>query len=557
VNLIFSSEIRETSSGVMSTLLEILGRAITVDTADLIVSWLDALTVSKDNSESAQYPQLNKIIELLGNGKFDAAQEQIRLYLFENPACTRGRLAAAALYLQKNQIQNAIEELNSVYMRQPNNTMALYALGHCYERLGKEAQAIEFYQDCLKFKSYLQLPAQRLAAIYFKNGQLEKTIQQYELLKKEYPDDISTLVTLGHLYIAGLEYTKAIETFNTAILLHPGNFYTDDDEIDQLISDGQLYDALERIQDLLQNQPERPDLIAKCADILGMLGSTAEAVSQYEEAIRICPDFLEATIKLGTQYLQLNAEQPAAQQFNKAVEINDKIVDAYIGLATANKLAGDIPYALATLSLAAAIQPNSSFLFAETATLQFKARFGQSFPSANGHDAASLIEAVICAHQKEIDRRPQNPELHYRLGVLMMSIACLTDAIKSFEVALQINPTYHRARSKLAVCLFEADKKELALQQLNAPDYLDKDTLQLHYKIAMLYCDRLKFASSLINLDRLLEENFTRADATVNISIVLQNLCLLDRVTAMWDNLSDTTSKAIGPNNPFSPGQPC
>jgi hypothetical protein len=72
----------------------------------------------------------------------------------------------------------------------------------------------------------------------------------------------------------------------------------------------------------------------------------------------------------------------------------------------------------------------------------------------------------------------------------------------------------------------------------------------------MLYCDRLKFASSLINLDRLLEENFTRADATVNISIVLQNLGLLDRVTATWDNLSETTSQAIGPNRPFSPGQP-
>ena len=540
----------------MSALLEILGRAITVDTADLITYWLDAVKLPKDNSESAQYQQLNKVIGLLGNRKLDAAQEQIRLYLFENPSCTLGRMAATVVLLQKNQTQNAIEELNSVYLRQPNNTMALYALGHCYERLGKEAQAIEFYQDCLKFKSYLQLPAQRLAAIYFKNGQLEKTIQQYELLKNEYPDDISTLVTLGHLYIASLEYTKAIETFNTAILLHPGNFYTDEDDIDMLIADGQLYDALEHIQDLLQNHPDRPDLIAKCADVLAMLGSTEEAVAQYEEAIRLCPDFLEATIKLGTQYLQLNAEQLAAKQFNRAVEINDKIVDAYIGLATASKLASDTSYALATLSLAAAIQPNSSFLFAETATLQFKARFGQRFPYPDGHDAASLIEAVICAHQKQISCRPNNPDLHYRLGVLLMSIARLNDAILSFDTALKINPTYHRANSKLAVCLFETNQKKLALQQLNAPDYLDNDTLQLHYKIAMLYCDKLKFASSLINLDRLLEESFTRADATVNISIVLQNLGLLDRVTATWDNLSDTTSQAIGPNNPYSPGKP-
>ncbi len=230
-------------------------------------------------------------------------------------------------------------------------------------------------------------------------------------------------------------------------------------------------------------------------------------------------------------------------------------MDAYIGLATAYKLAGATSDAISTLSLAAAIQPNSSFLFAETATLQFKSRFGQTFPFPNGHDSANLIEAVICAHSKEIDSRPQNPDLYYRLGILMMSVARLGEAIQSFRRALEINPTYHRARSKLAVCLFEIHQRDLALNQLTAPDYLDKDSLQLHYKVAMLYCDRLKFASSLMNLDRLLENNFTRADATVNISIVLQNLGLLDRVMVTWDNLSDTARQSIGPNHPFLPGQ--
>ena len=541
----------------MSTLLEILGRAISVDTVDLITYWLDAVKLPKDDAEPAKYQQLNKIIELLGDKKFDAAQEQIRLYLFETPSCILGRMAAAVVYLQKNQLQNAIEELNSVYLRQPNNTMALYALGHCYERLGKEAEAIEFYQDCLKFKSYLQLPAQRLAAIYFKRGQFEKTIQQYELLKNEYPDDISTLVTLGHLYIADSAYTKAIETFNTAILLHPGNFFAEDDDIDQLVNDGQIHTALEQIEDLMQEHPDRPDLITKHGDVLSMLGATTEAVSQYEEAIRICPDFLEATIKLGTQYLQLNAERPAAKQFNRAFEINDKIVDAYIGLATAFKLAGAISDAVSTLSLAAAIQPNSSFLFAETATLQFKERFGHSFPYPDGHDSASLIEAVICAHKNGIESRPQNPDLYYRLGILMMSVARLGEAIQAFHTALEINPTYHRARSKLAVCLFETHHRELALKQLTDPHHLEKESLQLHYKVAMLYCNRLKFASSLMNLDRLLEKNFAHTDAAVNISIVLQNLGLLDRVTATWDNLSDTARQAIGPNHPFLPGQPC
>jgi len=539
----------------MSLLLEILGRAITVDTAELIWHWLEAVKLQEDDSESAQYQQLDKTIELLANRRTEAAEEQLRLYLFENPSCIRGRLASAAICLSKSQLQEAIEELNSVYMRQPNNTMALYALGHCHERQGKESQAVEFYQDCLKFKNYLQLPRQRLAAIYFKNGQLEKTIQEYELLKDEYPDDISTLVTLGHLYVANAEYDAAIETFNTAILLHPDNFHTEEDDVDELVRDGQIDEALQQIEQLLEEQPERADLAVKRADVLNLLGAAEEAVSQYQEVLHVCPDFLEATIKLGTQYLQMNQGQLAAQQFNRAAEINDQIVDAYIGLAVAQNLAGKTSDSLAILSLAAAIQPNSSLLFAETATLQFRAGFTENAPFHEMENSPDLIEAVIAAHHGQITRRPQNPDLHYRLGVLMMSVGRMSEAIKALQTALEINPTYARARNKLAVCLFETHQEELALEQIIGPECLDKDTLELHYKTALLYCDKIKFASSLINLERYMENNFTCTDATVNISIVLQNLGLLDRATAMWDNLSDTTDQATNTNQPFSPGE--
>jgi tetratricopeptide (TPR) repeat protein len=537
----------------MSRLLEILGRGMTVDTADLIWHWLNVAEPLKNDNESSQAQQLNKVIELMGNRKADTAQEQLRLYLFENPSCTRGRLASAAMCLYQNRLDSAIEELNSVYLRQPNNTMALYALGHCYERLGKESEAVEFYQDCLKFKNYLQLPRQRLAAIYFKNGQLEKTTAEYELLRNEYPDDLPTLLALGHLYIASAKYVKAIETFNTAILIHPDNFHADDDCLDELIADGQLHEAAEQLEDLIEAQPERADLLVKYADVLSMLGATTEAVSRYEDAIHICPGFLDATIKLGTHYLQMRDERLAAQQFNRAVEINDQIVDAYIGLAIAQKLAGNVSGALVTLSLAAAIDANSSLLLAETATLQFKTDSVVNPASHNEddsinlieNDSINLIEDVISIHQRQIAHRPQNPDLHYRLGVLMMSVGKLNEAVKLLQTALELNPTYARARSKLAVCLFETGQKQAALEQLIGPDCLDKDTLELHYKAALLYCDRLKFASSLINLNRLLENNFTCADATVNVSVVLQNLGLLDRATAMWDNLSDTAAQAL------------
>jgi len=534
----------------MSRLLEILGRAITVDTGELIGHWLNAVGLPAGGSESDRDGRLGRAVELIGEMKLDAAAEQLRIHLFESPSCTYGRLAAAAICLHNGQLQHAINELGSVYLRQPTNTMALYALGHCYERLGKEAQAVEFYQDCLKFKRYLELPSQRLAAIYFKNGQLERAIQQYELLQSEYPDDIAALITLGHLYMATGRNAHAVETFNRAILIHPDNFHAQDDDADHLIAGGELYEALEQIEDMLQTEPGRTDLLIRRADVLRMLGATTDAVSQYEEAVRLCPDFLEATIKLGTQYLQMDQDQLAAEQFNRAVEINDQIVDAYIGLASSQKSAGATSEALGTLSLAAAIQPNSSLLFAETASLRFKAGFGENFTSEAKDEPGALTQAVIAAHRQQAAQRPQNADLHYRLGLLMLNASRIADAARSFQAALEINSVYTRARSKLAICLLEMDRKREALDCLAGHECLGKDTLDLHYKTALLYCDRLKFASSLINLEHQLESNFACSDATANISIILQNLGLLDRVAATWDNLTDTVNQAIGAGYP-------
>ena len=528
----------------MCGLLDIFGKAITVDTCDLIWHWLDEKRRSHCDPGSSQELHLNQVVELMGDSRLEEAKEQLRLYLFEYPSCNSGRMAAAAFALRENNLKEAIDELNSVYMRQPNNTLALYVLGHCLERMGHPAEAIEFYQDCLKFKSHLQLPAQRLGAIYTKGGRLNDAIEQYEPMRQHYPDDISSLVTLGHLYLATGQYSEAVETFNTAILIHPDNFMVQDETIDRLVHAGQLHEALDEIDVLLTDQPERADLIAKQADILSMLGATSDAITQYQQAIRLCPDFLEAVIKLGTNYLKMHAEQLAARQFNRAVEINDKIVEAYIGLAAAQKLGGRSAEAMNTLSLACAIQPNSSFLFAETAKLILKAAFEASL-MPTPEDSHSLDQTVMAAHQRHLTRLPHNPDLHYRLGILFMNANHLEGALACFQAALRINPTFGRAATKLAVCLFETGHRDEALDRIIPRQQYDSQTRELYYRTALLYCNRIKFASSVINLQRQIESNLApNLDPTTNISIVLQNLGLSDTVGLMWENLCQTAAHA-------------
>lgn len=513
----------------MGQLLSIIGNGIGVETADLIWHCLRQAAETLSKTDPAHAQMLENIVALADARKASMLRCRLDEYRAVHPRSHYVNLASAAIALADSRLNDAFELLKSVYSKCPRNVTALYALGHCCERLGEEKDAIAFYQDCLKFKNHLQFPRQRLAAIYFKNGQIEKTITEYQQLAAEYPDDLSTLLTLAYLYVAVSQYKLAIDTFSNAILIQPDNFSPENDEIDSFIEAGQLSDALDMIEKALEEYPDRPDLLLRRASIFALLGDNEQALDEFNHTVAVCPHFLEANIKLGSHYMRMGKPASASVQFARAALINDRLVDAYLGMAIAQKLSNNTSEAMTSLSLAATIDTNGPTLFAQAACLQCNS------PSTDLE--LRPIDVILNTQMQMLKMRPQNPELHYRLGVLLMSIGRVSEATELFEKAISLNPTFAAARNKQVLCLYETDETALALETLRPPSCLQHDILDLHYRVALLYCDKIKFASCLLDLEQWLHETLASTDAVVNISIVLQNLGLLDPVYSTWDNL--------------------
>ena len=522
----------------MGQLLEIFGRGIQVDVADLIWNWLGQVAETLMVSDPKQSKLLYEVVEIYAAKKPSLLRQRINEYRSAYPNSHYTDLAETAIALDENRLTDAFALLKTVYSGCPRNITTLYALGHCCERLDREADAVAFYQDCLKFKNYLQFPHQRLAAIYFKNGQIQKTIGEYQLLASEYPDDLPTLLSLGYLYLAAGQFKNAADTFATAIIIQPDNFCPDTSPIDSLIDDDSLSDALDWLDNALNRYPDRPDLLLRRASVLAGLGQEEEALAQYDHLLDICPNFLEAGIKLGSYYLHLGKPENAAFEFTRAAIINDRLVDAYLGLATAQKLAGSVSESLSSISLAATVATNSPLLLTEAAHLQnIQADTDQFNPDSQS------IAAILNAHNRLLQLNPENPMLHYRFGMLLMGVGQFDHATKLFRKTLELTPLFSAARNKLAICLFETGQKTLALENLSSPACLQADTLNLHYRLALLYCDKIKFASSLFNLEQWLRDTFLPADPVVNISVVLQNLGLIDPAVATWDNIGQPSEK--------------
>jgi predicted Zn-dependent protease len=126
-----------------------------------------------------------------------------------------------------------------------------------------------------------------------------------------------------------------------------------------------------------------------------------------------------------------------------------------------------------------------------------------------------------------------------------MGLGRLNQAIELFKRSIELNPAFSLARNKLAVCLNETDESALALETLEPCVQLTSDMVNTYYRIAILYCDKIRFASSLLDLEQWLSESFATADAVVNISVVLQNLGLIDPAVSTCESFSRLTAQSV------------
>lgn len=526
----------------MSKLLEIFGKGITVNTADIITEWLMQSLSGLDESEVKD--ALISISDNLANRELIQAENKLKNYLTQTPDCVYARMASTAASLMQNDLNEAINQAQSVYFRQPSNTMALYTIGHCYERLGNIEQALEFYQDCLKFKSFLQLPRQRMAAIYLKQGRLDLARREYEILTSEHPDDIASITLLGYLYLASKQAEQAVDTFNLAILSHPDNFMNvqPDDEIQSLIQNEIYEQAIELIKATIEKVGVNADLIIRMGDAYSQWERDAEAIACYEYASKMEPDSLEAMIKLGTHYLRNQRFSLAAEQFNKACETNDEILDAYTGLAMAYEMSNQSDEALKMLKLAISIQKNSSMLFSEAAILQFQSILDENCNTLDMSDKNIVsVDHVIRVYNEKLKDASNDADAQYKYGILVSGENHLDEAIKALESTIKMNPMNYRARTRLSLCRLEnKENQQKVLEILSDNQPVGAISWEKFYQATMIYTDKKAFAKAIrkINTTKSVESIETSIIRT-QLENIFETLGIIDRSFTGWERMNE------------------
>lgn len=538
----------------MSYLLEALGRGLLTDLRSAFENQLPS--VEGDDADTlrarvAGSPQSRDLLMRLGlvhhrEMHLREAREAFEQARRHDPNSAQPLLGLACVYDALGQLEKALTYLQAAARCDPGDAAIAFAKAFSHERLNRPDQARNAYRQAVELCPYLRNAHERLAALAIRDGDWAEAIEQYECLVAMEPGDLDGLLTLGNLYLQADRPADAIEQYQQALFIEPD---TDGlpDAAERLATEGRLTEAIQTLEKLVRKYPGVAPFHVHLGDMYVQAGHDERAIREYQTALATQPNFLEATVKLGTQHMRQGRLVDAALTFNHAVELNDRLITAFVGLGVAQHACGHEQESLATFDLAASLEPSTTLLFSETARLHVQSEaspsyadavLGDSDPDAAlGHD--DFLEEAIRRHEQALASTPGHADLHYRHGLLLRQVGRLDEAAEALGRAVEINPNYSKALVKLAICLKERGEVDAAIETFQRALRLEGEYVDVHYQLGLLFAQRSQFELAAEQFEQAVAGNHQNLAFRANLALALQNIGMVDRAAATWRSICE------------------
>ena len=255
-----------------------------------------------------------------------------------------------------------------------------------------------------------------------------------------------------------------------------------------LISSGQTQEALEAIEALIKDHPNKPILYNISGACYAGLGQLDNAIISYEKALAIKPDYADAHNNLGNALIRLGKLDAAVNSLEKAIAIKPDYADAYFNL-------------------------------------------GNSFQKLG------QLNAAVNSYEKVIAIRPDYVEAHYSLGTTFHELGQLDDVVKSYQKVLQLKPEFAETHNNLGNVLKELDKQDAALKSYEKAIAIKPDFAEAYFNLAGVLIDIGRIGEAVTSYESALSFDSNNNFFWANFSKNLRNIEFLE--------FSDTTASCL------------
>jgi tetratricopeptide (TPR) repeat protein len=211
-------------------------------------------------------------------------------------------------------------------------------------------------------------------------------------------------------------------------------------------------------------------------------GTVDQAITHFQRALQVNPDFVEARCALGNAYSQKGHVDEAMVQYRQALKINPAFAIAHNNLGSVLMRKGQVDNAIAEFRNALQEKPD----FAEAhhnlgkallekgnvdeAIAQCQAALDEDPNYAEARNSLGnallqrgKVDEAIAQYQEALQFKTNDAELRLKLGNALSQEGRMNEAIIAFQNALRINPEYAQAHDDLGIALLQTGRLEEAM----------------------------------------------------------------------------------------------
>jgi len=347
----------------------------------------------------------------------------------------------------------------------------------------------------------------QLALKHHQRGQWQQAQALYEQILSRTPDQPDALHLLGLVAFQTNHHQRAAELIRRATAVRPAaTYYNSLGAV--LIELGQADEALTAFDKAIELQPDYAEAHNNRGNALLKQRRGERAIAAYQAAIRIKPDYAQAYSNLAHSLHLQGAWTAAAEACRKAISLAPQSAEAHHNLGMILAVQGQYAQAVAELQRAIELRPQ--------------------FPAAcnslgNAYKGLGDLTAAEEAYRNAIALNATDAMVYHNLGELLVARGEHDAAAKAYQQAIGLQPTFasgHRALGDLYRSQGRQVEAVACYQEaLKSAPYEP----QIHYGLAQTYRDLGKIDAAVASLRKVIQFKVNCAGEHSELLCLLQN----------------------------------
>jgi tetratricopeptide (TPR) repeat protein len=411
-------------------------------------------------------PRLSLAGFLLVADALDPAILELEEILEDNPQSVEAYNALGRIYIKQERIDDAIALLERSIARGVKDVNLTETLATAYLERGRVGEAVKFYEEILtqrpgdkqtlrilgelytRLEEYNQA-ARKYAAMFSDDPEVvREVIQRLEELLRRVEGNIEIREILADIYMKTLDPDSAVSKLREILCLESTK----------------LEETIQKLKSILKSYPNHPAAMLALAEALRRQGNFSEAAENYQQLIKVKPEFIEEVIRGYREVIEVCPEQVLARAYlGEALLTQGKIPEA---LSEFGKMIESDPTVAETV-----VRKCREILRQQPQLLSAHIVLGQAYLAKGDYQRAAVeAEGAIALDKDLTPAYLLLGEAYVNLNLLRKAAQALHTALALEPFNLQVHEKYRRVREKEIDLEIETSKDHFDLVKL----YLEK-----------------------------------------------------------------------------------